>query len=240
MGELHLEILVDRMKREFSVAANVGRPQVAYKETIKKTAEAEGKYIKQSGGRGQYGHVWLRVGPRARGEGFEFEDEIKGGLIPHEFIPAIEKGVREAMEKGVLAGFPVVDVEVALYDGSYHDVDSSEAAFKIAGSMAFQEAVRRATLVLLEPVMKVEVILPEQFLGEVTGDLNSRRARIEHMSDRGFDIKIIEAKVPLAEMFGYVTTLRSLTQGRASFTMEFDHYEEVPNNVAQKIIEGKK
>ena len=240
MGELHLEILVDRMKREFSVAANVGRPQVAYKETIKKTAEAEGKYIKQSGGRGQYGHVWLRVGPRARGEGFEFEDEIKGGLIPHEFIPAIEKGVREAMEKGVLAGFPVVDVEVALYDGSYHDVDSSEAAFKIAGSIAFQEAVRRATLVLLEPVMKVEVILPEQFLGEVTGDLNSRRARIEHMSDRGFDIKIIEAKVPLAEMFGYVTTLRSLTQGRASFTMEFDHYEEVPNNVAQKIIEGKK
>ena len=240
MGELHLEILVDRMKREFSVEANIGRPQVAYKETVKKTAEAEGKYIKQSGGRGQYGHVWLRVEPRERGQGFEFVNEIKGGVIPQEFIPATEKGVKEAMEKGVLAGYPVVDVEVALYDGSYHEVDSSEAAFKIAGSIAFQEVARRAVLVLLEPIMKVEVVLPEQFLGEVTGDLNARRARIEQMSDRGFDVKVIDANVPLAEMFGYVTTLRSLTQGRASFTMEFDHYEEVPNNVAQKIIEGKK
>ena len=240
MGELHLEIIVDRMKREFGVEANVGRPQVAYKETIKKTAEAEGKYIKQSGGRGQYGHVWLRVTPLERGKGFEFENEIKGGVIPQEFIPAVEKGVKEATEKGVLAGFPLVDISIALYDGSYHEVDSSEAAFKIAGSMALQEAARRATLVMLEPVMKIEVITPEQFLGETMGDLNSKRAKIEGTGDRGPGIRIIDAKVPLAEMFGYVTTLRSLTQGRASFTMEFDHYEEVPNNVAQQIIEGKK
>ena len=240
MGELHLEIIVDRMKREFGVEANVGRPQVAYKETIKKTAEAEGKYIKQSGGRGQYGHVWLRVTPLERGKGFEFENEIKGGVIPQEFIQAVEKGVKEATEKGVLAGFPLVDISIALYDGSYHEVDSSEAAFKIAGSMALQEAARRATLVMLEPVMKIEVITPEQFLGETMGDLNSKRAKIEGTGDRGPGIRIIDAKVPLAEMFGYVTTLRSLTQGRASFTMEFDHYEEVPNNVAQQIIEGKK
>ena len=240
MGELHLEIIVDRMKREFSVEANVGRPQVAYKETIKKMAEAEGKYIRQSGGRGQYGHVWLRTEPRERGKGFEFINEIKGGIIPQEFIPAVEKGVKEAMEKGVLAGYPLVDMEVALYDGSYHEVDSSEAAFKIAGSIALQEATRRSGLVLLEPIMKIEVITPENFLGEVTGDLNSKRARIEEMSERGLGIKVIDAKVPLAEMFGYVTTLRSLTQGRASFTMEFDHYEEVPNNIAQLIVEGKK
>ncbi|MFY9463287.1 MAG: elongation factor G [Candidatus Sungiibacteriota bacterium] len=240
MGELHLEIIVDRMKREFSVEANVGRPQVAYKETIKKTAEAEGKYIKQSGGRGQYGHVRLRVEPRERGAGFEFEDEIKGGVIPQEYIVAVEKGVKEALEKGVLAGFPLVDIMVALYDGSYHEVDSSEAAFKIAGSIALQEAARRAGLVMLEPVMKIEVIVPEQFLGETMGDLNSKRARIEGTGERGMGIRIIDAKVPLAEMFGYVTTLRSLTQGRASFTMEFDHYAEVPNNVAQQIIEGRK
>ncbi|QQG45017.1 MAG: elongation factor G [Candidatus Sungiibacteriota bacterium] len=240
MGELHLEIIVDRMKREFSVAANVGRPQVAYKETIKKLATAEGKYIRQSGGRGQYGHVWLRVEPRERGKGFEFVDEIKGGIIPKEFIPAVEKGIKEAMEKGVLAGYPMVDMEVALYDGSYHEVDSSEAAFKIAGSIALQEASRRAGLVMLEPIMRIEAVLPEQFLGEVTGDLNSKRGRIEEMSERGLGIKVIDAKVPLSEMFGYVTTLRSLTQGRASFTMEFDHYEEVPNNIAQLIIEGKK
>lgn len=240
MGELHLEIIVDRMKREFSVEANVGRPQVAYKETVKKLAEAEGKYIKQSGGRGQYGHVWLRVEPLERGRGFEFVNSIKGGVIPQEFIPATEKGVKEAVEKGVLAGFPVVDVKVTLYDGSYHEVDSSEAAFKIAGAMAFQEGSKRAQLVLLEPIMKVEVITPEQFLGETTGDLNSKRARIEQMSDRGLGIKVIDAKVPLSEMFGYVTTLRSLTQGRASFTMEFDHYEEVPNNIAKEIAEGKK
>lgn len=240
MGELHLEIIVDRMKREFGVESNVGRPQVAYKETIKKTVEAEGKYIRQTGGRGQYGHVWLRVAPRGRGKGFEFIDEIKGGIIPQEFVPAVEKGVKEAMDKGVFAGYPVVDVTVTLYDGSYHEVDSSEIAFKIAASIAFQDAVKRASPVLLEPIMKIEIVTPEKFLGEVTGDLNSKRARIEQMSDRGMGIKVIDAKVPLAEMFGYATTLRSLTQGRASFTMEFDHYEEVPSNIAQQIVEGKK
>ena len=240
MGELHLEILVDRMNREFSVEANVGRPQVAYKETIKKLAEAEGKYIRQSGGRGQYGHVWLKVEPQERAKGFEFVDEIRGGIIPQEFIPAVEKGIREAMDKGVLAGYPMVDMKVTLYDGSYHDVDSSEAAFKIAGSVALQEAARRAILVLLEPIMRVEVVTPEQFLGEVTGDLNSKRGRIEEMSDRGLGIKTIKAKVPLAEMFGYATIIRSLTQGRASYTMEFDHYEEVPNNIAMQIVESKK
>ncbi len=240
MGELHLEIIVDRMKREFGVEANVGRPQVAYKETIKKTAEAEGKYIRQSGGRGQYGHVWLRIEPNERSKGFEFINEIKGGVIPQEFISAVEKGIKEAAEKGVLAGYPLVDIKIALYDGSYHDVDSSEAAFKIAGSLALQESSKRAGLVMLEPIMKIEVITPEQFLGEVTGDLNSKRARIEQMSDRSMGIKVIDAQVPLAEMFGYVTTLRSLTQGRASFTMEFNSYEEVPSNVAQTIIAGKK
>ncbi len=239
MGELHLEIIVERMRREFSVEANVGRPQVAYKETVKAEAEAEGKYIRQSGGRGQYGHVWLKVQPQERGQGFEFVDAIKGGIIPHEFIPAAEKGVREARDRGVLAGYPMVDIKVTLYDGSFHEVDSSEAAFKIAGSIAFQEACRRAGLVLLEPVMRIEAVTPENFLGEVTGDLNAKRARIDSMTDRGLGIKVIEAKVPLAEMFGYVTTLRSLTQGRASFTMEFDHYEEVPANIVQGIIEGK-
>lgn len=239
MGELHLEIIVDRMLREFKVTANIGRPQVAYKETIKNTAEAEGKYIRQTGGRGQYGHVWLRVEPKGRGEGFEFINAIKGGIIPQEFIPAVGKGVREAMDKGVLAGYPVVDANVTLYDGSYHEVDSSEAAFKIAGSMAFQEAARRAKLVLLEPIMKIEVIVPQEFLGDVTGDLNSKRARIEKMGDR-VNMKVIDARVPLAEMFGYVTQLRSMTQGRGAFTMEFNHYEEVPNNITQEIIEGKK
>ncbi|MBI2054816.1 MAG: elongation factor G [Candidatus Sungbacteria bacterium] len=240
MGELHLEILVERMKREFSVEANVGRPQVAYKETIKNKAEAEGKYIRQSGGRGQYGHVWLKVEPQERGKGFEFENAIRGGVIPQEFIPAVEKGVKEATEKGVLAGYPLVDVKITLYDGSYHEVDSSEAAFKIAGSMALQEAARRGKLVLLEPIMKVEVITPEQFLGEVTGDLNSKRGRIDKMDDRGMGIKVITAQVPLSEMFGYATAIRSLTQGRASYSMEFDHYEEVPKNIEALIIEGKK
>ncbi len=240
MGELHLEILVDRMKREFGVEANVGRPQVAYKETIKKEAEAEGKYIRQSGGRGQYGDVWLKIGPMERGKGFEFVNEIRGGTIPNEFIPAVEKGVKEAGEKGVIAGFPLVDFRVTLFDGSYHDVDSSEAAFKIAGSLALQEATKQANPVLLEPIMKIEVTTPEQFFGEVTGDLNAKRARIEGMNERGMGIKVIDAKVPLAEMFGYVTQLRSLTQGRASFSMEFDRYEEVPANVARVIIEGKK
>ncbi|MBI2633804.1 MAG: elongation factor G, partial [Parcubacteria group bacterium] len=239
MGELHLEILVDRMLREFKVEAAVGRPQVAYKETIKRQAEAEGKYIRQTGGRGQYGHVWLRVEPLERGKGYEFVNAIRGGIIPQEFIPAVEKGVREALEKGVLAGYPVVDAKVTLYDGSYHEVDSSEVAFKIAGSMAFQEAAKRAELVMLEPIMKVEVITPDKFLGDVSGDLNSKRGRIEHMSERG-NLKVIDAKVPLAEMFGYATKLRSMTEGRASFTMEFDRYEEVPRNVAEAIIAGKK
>ena len=241
MGELHLEIIVDRMKREFKVEANIGRPQVAYKETIRGEAQAEGKYIRQTGGRGQYGHVWLRVSPLERGSGFEFTNAIKGGIIPQEYIPAVEKGVREALEKGILAGYPVRDVEVELYDGSYHEVDSSEAAFKIAGSMAVQAAAKRAGLVLLEPIMKVEATAPEDFLGEVSGDLSSRRARIEKMEGRGaLKIKVIDAKVPLSEMFGYATTLRSLTQGRGTFTMEFSHYEEVPASVAQEIIEGRK
>jgi len=239
MGELHLEVIVDRMRREFSVEANAGRPQVAYKETVRKEAEAEGKYIRQSGGRGQYGHVWLRVSPRERGQGFEFINEIRGGVIPQEFIPAVEKGVREATDRGVLAGYPFVDVSIALYDGSFHEVDSSEAAFKIAGSLAFQEAARRGGLVLLEPIMKVEAVTPEQFLGDVTGDLNSKRARIQSMEERGLGAKVINADVPLAEMFGYATTIRSLTQGRASFTMEFSHYEEVPGNIAQGIVEGR-
>jgi elongation factor G len=239
MGELHLEIIVDRMKREFNVDANVGRPQVAYKETITGEAEAEGKYIKQSGGRGQYGHVKLRVKPLERGQGFVFLDEIKGGAIPKEFINPTEKGVKEAIDKGVVAGYPMVDVEVTLYDGSFHDVDSSEAAFKIAGSMAFQEAAKRAKPVILEPIMKIQIIVPENFMGEVTGNVNAKRGRIDSIDDRP-GLKVIECKIPLSEMFGYATELRSMTQGRGSFTMEFDHYEPAPNNVTQQIIEGKK
>ena len=241
MGELHLDILVDRLKREFGVGVNTGRPQVAYKETIKGTSEAEGKYIRQSGGRGQYGHVWLRVEAKERGEGFEFENAIKGGVVPQEFVPAIQKGVKECLDKGVIAGFPLVDLKVTVYDGSYHEVDSSEIAFKIAASTALQEGVKRAKPIILEPIMKVEVIMPDRFMGEITGDLNSRRGRIEQMNDRGtLGLKVIDAKVPLSEMFGYATTLRSLTEGRGNFTMEFSHYEEVPNNIAQLIIEGKK
>lgn len=239
MGELHLEIIADRLRREFKVETTVGRPQVAYKETIQEEAEAEGKYIRQSGGRGQYGHVWLRLKPRNRGDGFEFINDIKGGTIPSEYIPAVKKGVIEAIEKGVLAGYPVIDVEVALYDGSFHEVDSSEIAFKIAGSMAFQEAARRGKAVILEPIMKLEVIIPAEFLGDTIGDLSARRGRIEETKDR-IDFKVIEAKVPLAEMFGYATVLRSLTEGRGTFTMEFDHYEQVPQNIAQEIIEGKR
>ncbi len=239
MGELHLDILVDRMKREFKVEANVGAPQVAYKETVKSTAEAEGKYIRQTGGHGQYGHCWLRIEPRDRGAGFEFVDEVKGGAIPREFISPIQKGVKEATTKGVMAGYPVVDIRVVVFDGSYHDVDSSEIAFHIAGSMAFQEAAKKAGLILLEPMMKVEVVTPEQFMGDVIGDLNSKRAQINELSERG-RMKIIKALVPLAEMFGYVTSLRSLSQGRATSTMEFDHYAPVPGNVAQQIVEGKK
>lgn len=241
MGELHLEVLVERMKREFGVQANVGRPQVAYKETIMGTAEAEGKYIRQSGGRGQYGHVWLRVNPKERGAGYEFIDAIKGGAIPDEFIAPSEKGIKEAMEKGVLGGFPMVDLEVTLYDGSYHEVDSSEIAFKIAASTALQEAVKRAKPILLEPIMKIEIITPESSLGETTGDLASRRGQIESVNDRSpLNLKVIEAKVPLSEMFGYATSLRSLTEGRGTFNMEFSNYEPVPANVAQLIIEGEK
>ena len=239
MGELHLEIIVDRMKREFGVEANVGRPQVAYKETIRGEAEAEGKYIRQSGGRGQYGHVWLKVKPLERGKGFIFVDAIKGGTIPSEFIPAVQKGVKEALDKGIIAGYPIVDLEVTLFDGSFHEVDSSEAAFKIAGSMALSEAGRNAKPVVLEPIMKVQIIVPVDFLGDATGDLQSKRGRIEGMGERA-NIRVIDAKVPLSEMFGYATKIRSMTQGRGSFTMEFDKYDEVPNNIAQMIAAGKK
>ncbi len=240
MGELHLDIIVDRMKREFKVEANVGKPQVAYKETITKVAEAEGKYIRQTGGHGQYGHCWLRVEPQTdKSKGFEFVDEIKGGVIPREFIKPIEKGVTEALENGVLAGYPIVDVRVAVYDGSYHDVDSSEAAFKIAGSIAFQAAFKKASPILLEPIMKIEVVMPEANMGDVIGDLNSKRGRINEMRERS-GLKIVDAEVPLSEMFGYATNLRSMTQGRGSYTMEFDHYAEVPRNIAETIIgEGK-
>ncbi len=238
MGELHLEILVDRLKREFNVLANTGSPQVAYKETIKQTAKAEGKYIRQSGGRGQYGHCFLRVDPLGRGEGYKFLNEIKGGAIPSEFIPAVEKGVKEAMTKGVLAGYPLVDMTVALYDGTFHEVDSSEIAFKIAGSMALQQAVREATPVLIEPIMKVEVTTPEEFMGDVIGDLSSKRAQILETQDRG-KMKIILAMAPLAELAGYATILRSLSQGRATFYMEPSHYEEIPANITEKIIEKK-
>ncbi|OGY63182.1 MAG: translation elongation factor G [Candidatus Harrisonbacteria bacterium RIFCSPLOWO2_02_FULL_41_11] len=239
MGELHLEIIVDRMKREFGVEANTGRPQVAYRETIRSKAEAEGKYIRQSGGRGQYGHVLLKVEPMERGKGFEFINEIKGGVIPQEFISPIEKGVTEALSKGVIAGYTLTDLQVTIYDGSYHEVDSSEFAFKIAGSMALQEAAKRAKPVLLEPIMKIQAITPSEFMGDVAGDINSKRGQIEAMSDRA-SVKVIDALVPLSEMFGYATKLRSMTQGRGSFTMEFHRYNEVPNNVAQLIIEGKK
>ena len=232
MGELHLEIIVDRMLREFKVSANLGKPKVAYKETITQSAEAEGKYIRQSGGRGQYGHVWLKLEPA---DEYEFVNKIKGGTIPQEFIPAVEKGVKEAIDKGIQAGYPVVDVKVTLYDGSFHDVDSSEAAFKIAGSIAFQSAAKRAKPVILEPIMRLETRTPEQFLGDATGDLGSKRAQIEQIKDKG-QLKSIDAKVPLASMFGYATQIRSISQGRASFTMEFSHYAEVPANIAEGII----
>ncbi len=239
MGELHLEIIADRLKREFKVDANFGRPQVAYKETIMGEAEAEGKYIRQSGGRGQYGHVLIRVKPKERGSGFEFIDEIKGGVIPKEFIKPTEKGIVEAMDKGILAGYPLVDVEVTLYDGSFHEVDSSEFAFKIAGSMALQDAAKRAKVAILEPIMKTEVIVPPDFFGQVISDLSSRRGKIEETKER-VGMKVIDASVPLSEMFGYATGLRSLTEGRASFTMEFNRYEPVPKNVEMEIVEGKR
>jgi elongation factor G len=238
MGELHLEIIVDRMKREFGVEANVGKPQVAYREAIKKPVQIEGKFIKQSGGRGQYGHVWLKLEPQEAGKGFEFVDAIKGGTVPREYIPAVEKGLRETLPNGVLAGFPVVDVKVTLFDGSYHDVDSNENAFKMAASIAFKDGMRQATPVLLEPMMAVEVETPEDFMGNVVGDLSGRRGMIQGMEDV-VGVKVIKAEVPLSEMFGYSTTLRSLSQGRATYTMEFKHYTEAPKTVAEAVINKK-
>lgn len=234
MGELHLDIIVDRMKREFNVEANVGEPQVSYRETIRQMAEAEGKYIKQSGGRGQYGHLWLRVEPTEDEEKFEFSNEIKGGVIPNDYIPAIEKGVREAMDQGYVAGYPMVDLKAAVYDGSYHEVDSSEVAFKMAAIFAFKEACAKAKAVLLEPIMKVEIVVPEDYMGNVNGDISSRRGQVEDMGDRGKN-KSIKAKVPLSEMFGYATQLRSMTQGRGNYVMEFSHYAEVPASILEKI-----
>ncbi len=235
MGELHLEIIVDRLKREFGVDVNVGKPQVAYRETIKKEVTSEGKFIKQTGGRGQYGHVWLKIEPLEPGKGFEFHETIKGGVVPKEYIPAVEAGVREAMETGVVAGYPMTDIKVTLFDGSYHEVDSSEMAFKIAGSIAFKEGAKKANPVLLEPIMEVEVTTPEEFMGDVIGDLNKRRGRVQGMEARG-NAQVIKALVPLAEMFGYATDLRSMTQGRATYIMRFSHYEEVPPNVAEQIV----
>lgn len=239
MGELHLEIIVDRMRREFNVEASVGAPQVAYREAIRKSVEQEGKFVKQSGGRGQYGHVWIKLEPNETGKGFEFVDAIKGGTVPREFIPAVEKGLNETLPNGVLAGFPVVDVKVTLFDGSYHDVDSNENAFKMAASMAFKDAMRKANPVLLEPMMAVEVETPEEYMGNVMGDLSSRRGIVQGMEDQVGGIKLIRAEVPLAEMFGYATTLRSLSQGRATYSMEFKHYSEAPKNVAEAVINKK-
>jgi elongation factor G len=238
MGELHLEIIVDRMKREFGVEANVGKPQVAYREAIKKPVEVEGKFIKQSGGRGQYGHVWLKVEPNEAGKGYEFIDAIKGGTVPREYIPAVDKGLQETLPNGVLAGFPVVDVKVTLFDGSYHDVDSNENAFKMAASIAFKDGMRKANPVLLEPMMAVEVETPENFVGNVIGDLSSRRGMIQGQEEVAGKM-VIKAEVPLAEMFGYSTTLRSATQGRATYTMEFKHYAEAPKTIAEAVINKK-
>jgi len=235
MGELHLDIIVDRMKREFKVEANIGKPRVSYRETIKQSAEAEGKYIKQSGGRGQYGHCYIKVESQEEGAGNEFVDAIKGGVIPREYIPAVEKGVKEATEQGILAGYPMVDIKATVYDGTYHDVDSSEVAFKMAAIFGFKDACRKASPVLLEPIMSVEVVTPEEYMGNIVGDLNSKRGQIGQTTDRG-NAKVVDAKVPLAEMFGYATALRSMSQGRANFTMEFLHYSEVPKNIAEEII----
>ena len=239
MGELHLEILVDRMKREFGVEANVGAPQVAYREAIRKPVEIEGKFIKQSGGKGQYGHVWLKLEPQAPGKGNEFVDAIKGGRVPREFIPAVKKGIDEALNEGVLAGYPVVDVKATLFDGSYHEVDSNENAFKMAAIFAFKDGMRSAQPTLLEPIMAVEVETPEEKMGDVMGDLSSRRGIIQGMEDLVGGSKAIKAEVPLGEMFGYSTTLRSLTQGRATYTMEFKHYAEAPKSVAEAVMSAK-
>ena len=235
MGELHLEILVDRMKREFTVDANIGAPQVAYREAIKKTVEAEGKFVKQSGGKGQYGHVWLKIEPNGAGKGYEFVDSIKGGSVPREFIPAVDKGLKESITSGVLAGYPVEDVKVTLYDGSFHDVDSNENAFKMAASFAFKDGCKKADPIILEPMMAVEVETPEEYMGDVMGDLSSRRGIIQGMDDNATG-KVLRLEVPLAEMFGYSTTVRSLSQGRATYSMEFKHYAEAPRNIADAII----
>ncbi len=235
MGELHLEIIVDRLGREFKVEANVGKPQVAYRETITKLVETEGRYIRQTGGRGQYGHVWLRISPNEKGKGFEFIDGIKGGVVPREFIPACEKGIEEAMEGGILAGYPMVDVKAEIFDGSYHDVDSSEMAFKIAASIGFKEGCLRAGPILLEPIMACEVVTPEDYMGDVIGDLNRRRGQLQGMEPRA-GIQVVTAQVPLAEMFQYSNSLRSATQGRASYTMQFSHYAQVPTQIADEII----
>jgi elongation factor G len=235
MGELHLDILVDRMKREFKVEANIGRPQVAYRETVRQEVEAEGKFVRQSGGRGQYGHVKIRLTPLQPGNGYEFENAIVGGVVPREYISSVDKGIQESMESGVIAGYPVVDVKVTLFDGSYHEVDSSEMAFKVAGSMALKNATKAANPVLLEPLMNVEVVTPEDYMGDVMGDLNRRRGIVQGMEDSPSG-KIVTAHVPLSEMFGYATDLRSQTQGRATYTMEFDHYAEAPASVAEEVV----
>src|SRR5210317_650144 len=235
MGELHLDIIVDRMRREFSVDANVGKPQVAYRETIRQLVEQEGKFVRQTGGRGQYGHVYLRIEPTESGTGYEFVNDIVGGAVPKEYIPAVDRGVQDQMQNGVVAGYPVVDCKVTLYDGSYHDVDSSEMAFKIAGSMGFREGAAKASPVLLEPIMAVEVVTPEDYMGDVMGDLSSRRGRIEGMEANG-NTQTVRAQVPLSEMFGYSTDLRSRTQGRATYTMQFDSYQQVPGAIADEIV----
>jgi len=235
MGELHLEIIVDRLLREFKVEANVGKPQVAYRETIRQKAEAQGRFVRQTGGRGQYGDVWLEIEPSQVGTGVVFENKLKGPAIPREYVPAVEKGIKEAAETGVLAGYPVVDIHVSLTDGSYHEVDSSEMAFKIAASMGFKEVCRKAKPVLLEPVMDVEVVVPSEYQGAVVGDLNSRRGRVVSMDSRG-NAQVIRANVPLGQMFGYATDVRSMTQGRATYTMQFARYEEVPRNIAEEIM----
>jgi elongation factor G len=239
MGELHLDIIIDRMKREFGVEANVGAPQVAYRETIRKTVEAEGKFVRQSGGKGQYGHVWLRIEPQEQGTGYAFENAVVGGSVPKEFISSVDKGIQEQMKNGVIAGYPVEDVKVTLFDGSYHDVDSSEMAFKVAGSMAFRNGALEASPALLEPVMKIEIVTPEEYMGDVMGDLNRRRGTVAGMDDAPSG-KLIKADVPLAEMFGYATDLRSATQGRATYSMEFAKYSEIPGNVADAIINKTK
>ncbi len=235
MGELHLDVLVDRMKREFKVEANVGAPQVSYRETFRSTAQVEGKFIRQSGGRGQFGHVWIEFSPNEEGKGFEFENAIVGGVVPREYIPAVQAGLEDSMDNGVIAGYPLIDIKAKLYDGSYHDVDSNEMAFRIAASMALKNAAKKCDPVLLEPLMKVEVVIPEEYLGDIMGDITSRRGRVEGMEARG-NAQVVKAFVPLSEMFGYATSLRSNTQGRGVYTMFFDHYEEVPKSIAEEIM----